>query len=91
MVPANFQRYLSAGKPILAIANGEVADLVHKHKVGLVAEPDDLSAISALYERCIRMSDLEKQVFHKKNHVLLTNIFDKEKIIDSLFASLLRS
>jgi glycosyltransferase involved in cell wall biosynthesis len=46
-LPAKFTAYLSARKPILAIASGELASMVRRHELGCVANPDDLESIAA--------------------------------------------
>ena len=40
-IPNKFQTYLYAGKPILVSANGEVAKLTNKKKVGLVSKSEN--------------------------------------------------
>jgi len=45
VVPAKFQAYLAFHKPVFAVMNGEVKDLVQKHGIGLSADPDSPAAI----------------------------------------------
>ncbi|PKM99018.1 MAG: glycosyltransferase WbuB [Elusimicrobia bacterium HGW-Elusimicrobia-3] len=45
VVPAKFQAYLAFHKPVFAVINGEVKDLVGKHCIGLSADPDSPEAI----------------------------------------------
>lgn len=44
-VPAKFQSYLSAQKPILCVMKGEVARIVQENKLGIVADPSDIGSI----------------------------------------------
>ena len=39
-IPAKFQTYLAAGKPILAVTSGEVAKLVTQEAIGIACNPD---------------------------------------------------
>jgi len=45
VVPAKFQAYLAFHKPVYAVMNGEVKELVEKHEIGLSADPDSPEAI----------------------------------------------
>jgi glycosyltransferase involved in cell wall biosynthesis len=80
-VPAKFQAYLAAGKPIFCVMNGEVADLVIDHHIGLVAHPDDLDDIRSGYERFLSMpgEELDSMTVNMKH--LLDAEFDRETLI----------
>lgn len=45
VVPAKFQAYLAFHKPVFAVMNGEVKELVGRHGIGLSADPDSPEAI----------------------------------------------
>ena len=45
VVPSKFQAYLAFHKPVFAVMNGEVRDLVTRHGIGLGADPDSPEAI----------------------------------------------
>ena len=83
-VPSKFQTYIAARKPILAVINGEVADIVSKYKLGICANPTDLNSIRDAYEKCINMTQSEKTKFLENNDKLLHKTFNKEKIIEKL-------
>tara|TARA_Y100000385_G_C13069605_1_gene628381 strand:- start:558 stop:1760 length:1203 start_codon:yes stop_codon:yes gene_type:complete len=83
-VPAKTQTYIAAKKPILAIINGETADIVRDNNLGLCGNPSDVDSICKLFVKCINMSDDQRQEFVKNNDELLNNIFNKEKIINKL-------
>lgn len=48
-LPAKFTAYLSARKPIIAIAAGELARMVRRYELGCVADPDDTEAIAEAF------------------------------------------
>lgn len=87
-VPAKTQTYIAAKKPILAIINGDTADLVKQYKLGLCAHPSDIDGIAKLFQECIDMEANCREDYIKNNERLLNTIFKKEKIIDDLLTVL---
>jgi len=83
-VPAKTQTYIAAKKPILAIINGDTASIVQDNYLGLCADPSKIDAITTMFQRCINMSQTERQNFTNENDRLLDTIFNKEKTIDKL-------
>ena len=88
-VPSKTQTYISAKKPILAIINGDTADLVKDYNLGPYAHPSDVLGISNLFQECINMDDEQKHKFVSENDYLLDVVFNREKIIDELLESLI--
>ncbi len=83
-VPAKTQTYISAKKPILAIINGDTANMIKDNNLGLCVSPSDIDAISSVLKKCIRMSKSERDVFTENNEKLINTIFNKNKTIDNL-------
>jgi glycosyltransferase involved in cell wall biosynthesis len=83
-VPAKTQTYIAAKKPILAIINGETANIIKDNNLGLYADPAKIDAIVNVLEQCINMSQIERKDFTRKNDRLLSTIFNKEKTINKL-------
>lgn len=88
-VPAKTQTYIAAKKPILAIINGDTANLVKEYSLGLHAHPSDIAAITDLFQECIKMNEEQRAAFTSKNDFLLDNTFNKEKIINQLLEVLI--
>jgi glycosyltransferase involved in cell wall biosynthesis len=84
IVPAKTQTYIAAKKPILAIINGDTANLVEEHNLGLCADPSDIESIKSVLAMCVDMDASERNSFTSNNDDLLATIFNKEKTIDSL-------
>lgn len=78
-VPAKLQTYIAAKKPILAIINGETADIVNHYKLGLCSKPGDISSIIKLFKDCIVMPAKQKESFINDK-----NLFDKQSTIKGL-------
>ncbi|WP_241761427.1 glycosyltransferase family 4 protein [Sulfurimonas gotlandica] len=83
-VPAKTQTYISAKKPILAIINGETADIIKENNLGYCAHPNDVNEIKNIFIKSINLGEEEKLAFTKNCEYLTENIFNKTKIIDSL-------
>lgn len=62
-IPSKTYAYLSAGKPIIAAANGDVADFILENNIGLVTEPNCPAKIaSTLQYACFLNSDVTKEM-----------------------------
>ena len=85
-VPAKTQTYIAAKKPILAIINGDTARIIQENNLGLYVHPSKVDAISKMFQRCIDMSQTERQNFNNENDHLLATIFNKEKTINKLLS-----
>lgn len=87
-VPAKTQTYIAAKKPILAIINGDVADIVQDNNLGVCVNPSDVELIEKAFEKCIDMPDNEKSKFISNNTELLEMTFNKDIIINNLISQL---
>ena len=84
LIPSKTQTYIAAKKPILAIINGETANIVKDNNLGLYADPSNIKDISKLFKKCIKMNKEERKKFINRNDYLLKTVFNKEKIIENL-------
>ena len=83
-IPAKFQSYLSAGKPIFGIMEGNVADIIVKHNLGWVAPPDSIADIAYLFQK-ISCSNSEI-LFEKTQNMedLLKDNYNRESLIQTI-------
>lgn len=89
-VPAKTQTYIALGKPIIAIINGETANLIRKNQLGLVCPPDHIEKIKNTFIAATKISDKEKNIYIKNSRILTNTIFKKDLIIDGLLKLLKR-
>ena len=89
-VPAKTQTYISTGKPIIAIINGEVANIIEKNNLGLVCSPNNLDEIKSTFLAAISKSDKEKKMYMKNSMNLTKTTFNKNIIISDLLELLKR-
>ncbi len=89
-VPAKVQTYIAASKPILAIINGDAADIIKDNNLGYYAKPDNISEIKQAFIKCINVNEKEIEEFTKNCENLTKTTFNKNKIINSLLELLKR-
>jgi glycosyltransferase involved in cell wall biosynthesis len=87
-VPGKLQTYIAAKKPILAIINGETADIVSDNNLGISVDPSNMSLIKEAFEKCIDMPEIERYKFIKNNVKLLETTFNKNNIINRMTGKL---
>ena len=83
-VPSKTQTCIAAKKPILGIIKGDTADIIRDNNLGLCANPSDIKSIKKAFIECIIMSKSERNSFLNNRDVLLSTIFNKEKIINDM-------
>lgn len=83
-VPAKFQAYLSAGRPIMAVAGGETGRLVVEEQIGQRADPDDLEDIVTAIQSLASMDDGEREAVSARMLRLLSERYSKQAAIDTL-------
>jgi glycosyltransferase involved in cell wall biosynthesis len=80
-IPAKFQSYLNAEKPILGIIGGEVAELITNYNLGWVSSPNNIKEIANLL---LQIVTSKPEIFFQKvqnANNLLNDQFNREKII----------
>jgi len=88
-VPAKTQTYIAAKKPILAIINGDVADIVNDNNLGISVDPSNLDLIKETFKKCIDMPENEKFEFTINNAKLLETTFSKNNVINRMTSQLI--
>ena len=81
-IPAKFQTYLAAGKPILAITNGEVATMVKTLGLGLAAAPS-VDAVVEVINELISTKKSEYPLW-EKNVRSAQALFKRERCIEKI-------
>lgn len=81
-VPSKFYTYLSAGKPIICVADEstQIAKLIKQYKCGFVITHNDADAFFQCVEKLAREDDLRKRM-GSNAHMLYKKYFCRENII----------
>lgn len=83
-VPAKIQAYMSAGKPIAAMLNGEGADIIRDAQCGFAVPAGDYRAYASILRRLADLPQAElKQLGENSQQYFLEN-FQLEACIDNL-------
>lgn len=88
-IPSKFQSYLQAGKPILCIMGGEVAELVNNNNIGIIAKPDNIEDIAQKFLNCTSMQQNECESIKINSINLLNEKFNRAKIIATITKEML--
>jgi glycosyltransferase involved in cell wall biosynthesis len=83
-IPGKLQSYLAAGIPVLAMLNGEGAEVVAKGGAGLVCRAGEYNALATAVLRLTEMTSDERAAMGKRGLVLSKEEFGREKLIDQL-------
>lgn len=83
-VPSKVQTYIAAKKPIIAIMNGEAADLITKYELGYIAHPDNLEEIKSIFMQALITDRSTIDKFTKNCELLTNTLFEEDTIINSL-------
>lgn len=89
-LPSKFVGYLSAGRPILALAHGITATFVQRHQLGLCRKPSESRRLAHDLELLLRRDDQEQRTFGENARALALREFKKSMILDKLEEDLRR-
>ena len=85
-LPGKLQAYLVSGIPILAMLNGEGADIVRRARAGLTCPAGDHEALAGAVLKLYRMSAEERRVMGVNGVEMGALEFSRDKLIDQLEA-----
>lgn len=84
VVPSKFQAYLASQKPIFAVLNGAVRDLVIRHSLGVCAAPDSPEAIRDGFLALYASRGAGLAAFSANARGLLAEKYDRDRIISGI-------
>lgn len=83
-IPGKLQTYLSVGKPILAMLNGEGAALIRRAGCGMVCPAGDHKALSVAILEMYGMTAPEREKMGTRAIEFSNKEFNRERIVDQL-------
>ena len=83
-IPGKIQSYLAAGIPIVAMLNGEGAEVVRGSKSGLTCAAGDDEGLAAAVLNLAEMTEEERSVMGKNGLDVSTHEFDRSVLMDRL-------
>ncbi len=83
-IPGKVQSYLAAGKPLLAMLDGEGAGVIVESGAGLVAPAGDSRALAANVELLMAMGSATRKAMGSAGIRYGAEQFDRRRLVDSL-------
>ena len=80
-VPAKFQTYLAAEKPIFCCLNGETNQIVQDNKLGLTSNPENIEDIKNVFEKFSTMSKDEIAAFSLNARSILEKHYEFNTVV----------
>lgn len=88
-IPAKFQAYIAAGRPILGIVRGDTASLIQKYNLGVTADPAQPTEIAKAIEKFMHSNNDQFNAWQANARKLSRTLFDRDKIITDMTNSLI--
>jgi glycosyltransferase involved in cell wall biosynthesis len=83
-IPAKVQSYLACGRPLIAALEGEGARVVRSAGAGLVAEPEDATALAEAVMTMYRMPVAEREAMGERGRRYFEANFDRDMLLRRL-------
>ncbi|TVT58068.1 MAG: glycosyltransferase family 4 protein [Sedimenticola thiotaurini] len=83
-IPGKMQAYLGSGIPVLAMLNGEGADIVLEAEAGLVSPAGDGAALAQNVIKLASMGEMDRVRLGENGRRFCVNQFDRSTLISSL-------
>lgn len=80
-IPGKLQSYLAAGRPLLAMLNGEGADVVERAQAGLTCAAGDHQGLAAAVARMADMTPAERAAMGERGLRASAEQFDRARLI----------
>jgi glycosyltransferase involved in cell wall biosynthesis len=79
-IPTKTTAYLAAGKPIIMAVRGAAADLIRRADAGIIAHPEDPSALAAAFEQLARMPAEERVALGRRGRLYVSTHHRKSTV-----------
>ena len=87
-IPAKLQTYMMAGKPIMAMASGEVKSTIELADCGYVCEENNIDGYVRLLQRCTQLSVTDRSIKGHNARKYAFDNFDKKRVISKFLEEL---
>jgi glycosyltransferase involved in cell wall biosynthesis len=83
-IPSKFQAYLGAKKPIFAVIDGAVKEIVDKYDLGISADPHDVTAIAQAFLDIKNTNQEKQEKIAHNSQLLISQYFDRKQNLTKL-------
>ncbi|MEZ4704603.1 MAG: glycosyltransferase family 4 protein [Bdellovibrionota bacterium] len=84
MIPGKVQAYLASGMPIIAMLEGEGAEIISHHKCGVVCKPGNSKDLARACIEISSLSDEKRLEMGKRSRETYHQKFTKKGVVDTL-------
>jgi glycosyltransferase involved in cell wall biosynthesis len=81
-IPAKFQAYLAAARPIFGVLAGPVAEMIEKESLGFVASPISVDEVSEGFLVAAASSTHQRAAISRRETAFLAATFSRQKAMD---------
>lgn len=86
-VPSKLYEAMSSARPVILVAEGEAAEIVHRHKAGIVVQPGHIDGLVKAIQRLYGDSELRRVLGENGRRAAEQN-FDRAKIANQFITHL---
>ena len=83
-IPGKLQTYLSAGIPVIAMLNGEGADLIKSSGAGLTCAAGDADGLTRAVLHMAEMPETARRLMGERGKEVMAREFDRTRLINAL-------
>ena len=83
-IPAKFQAYIAAGRPLLGIIRGDTASFIEEYHLGLTADPSDKNSIMKAFDSFCHASDESLKQWKENSIRLSSEKFSRDIILPTI-------
>jgi glycosyltransferase involved in cell wall biosynthesis len=87
-IPSKFQMYVSVGKPILCVAEGDVKEIIETNELGVVSDAMSPESISLAFLKLASASPCEVRKWQRNLRNFFSNEYDRLKIISTILSAI---
>lgn len=80
VIPAKFQSYLSAGKPILGVCEGQIVEYIQKYQLGWSVNPSRVEDVSNMIIK-LANSQVDFKGYKERTEAFYNSTFTKEEVL----------
>jgi glycosyltransferase involved in cell wall biosynthesis len=82
--PAKIQAYMASSKPILAMINGEGANIINEAECGFVCNAGDYESLAINFSKFAELNEVQRATMGRNGYIYYNTFFSKQKTINIL-------
>lgn len=83
-LPGKIQSYMSSGKPIIGIVDGESARVIDEAKCGFIVSPGNQEDIASTFDKCCLLDKKQQEKLGRNGRMYVNENFKLESLLDNV-------